>query len=148
MLCSFENSFYIINIINTCHISCLFGLPRPRSSGCLGFPYRSLLSWISFSLSSVARLASPVLASSFAPRVSPVRKSAVVDFASLPSTSHSLTGLAPFSRVVRPEIRRNDARFCAVIPRHCEGVRRTTEAIQSANVACFIDCRAHFVRSQ
>ena len=39
------------------------------------------LSWISFSLSSVARLASPVLASSFAPRVSlcsPVRKSAAM----------------------------------------------------------------------
>ena len=34
------------------------------------------LSWISFSLSSAARLASPVLASSFAHRVSPVRKSA------------------------------------------------------------------------
>ena len=33
---------------------------------------------------------------------------AVVDFAALPSTSHSLTGLAPFSRVVRTKIRRND----------------------------------------
>ncbi len=40
---------------------------------CLGFPSRSLLSLISLSLSSAARLASPVLASSFAPRVSPVR---------------------------------------------------------------------------
>ena len=35
-------------------------------------------SWISFSLSSVARLALPVLASSFAHRVSPVRKSAAM----------------------------------------------------------------------
>ena len=61
---------------------------------------------------------------------------AVVDFASLPSTSHSLTGLAPFSRVVRTKIRRNDVSFFAFPLRHCEGVRRTTEAIQSTGVAC------------
>ena len=32
---------------------------------------------------------------------------------------------------------RNDALFCAFFPRHCEGVRWTTEAIQSTRVACF-----------
>ena len=56
--------------------------------------YRKSASWISFSLV------------------------AVVDFATLPSTSHSLTGLAPFSRVVRPEIRRNDEERRRGNPQH------------------------------
>ena len=46
----------------------------------------------------------------------------------------SLPGLAPFSRVVRPEIRRNDASFCVFFPRHCE--ERSDEAIHSTGVAC------------
>ena len=50
--------FYIINIIITCHITCLYRLPRSLRS--LAMTYNS---------------------------------------------SHSLTGLAPFSRVVRPKIR-------------------------------------------
>ena len=73
---------------------------------------------------------------------------AVVDFASLPSTSHSLTGLAPFSRVVRTKIRRNDTLLCTFSPRHCEGVRRTTEAIQSPTTHVSIDCRAAHYRRQ
>ena len=68
--------------------------------------YRKSASWISFSLV------------------------AVVDFAALPSTSHSLPGLAPFSRVVRPKIRRND---------ECDASLRVPErheAIHSTRVAC------------
>ena len=110
LLCSFEGSFYIINIIITCHITCLYRLPRSLRS--LAMTYNS-----SHSLPGVSPVRGHYLQTNvysfvcflvvtpfFRLRYSSAEKegkSAAMTY----NSSHSLTGLAPFSRVVRPEIR-------------------------------------------
>ena len=98
---------------------------------CLGFPYRSALTlvWLrQYSLRASL------------PGGSPVRKSAAMTNVKrhcecLKGTKQSSQLTLHVSIDCRALVPR--ARNDVFSPRHCEGVRRTTEAIQSANAACF-----------